>query len=120
MDVLKSQFEADSEKIERQFKENQVQGGLKILLPFLSLLLQMRIETSLQDKIAARRQRRARKHLEEKELEAIKGDKKDKRHRDKKHRDKKHRDKKHRKDKHGSEERHEGEEEKIVTDDAEE
>ena len=48
----------------------------------------MRIENSLQDKIAARRQRRARKNLEEKELEAIKGEKKEKKHREKK--EKKH------------------------------
>jgi len=81
MDALKSQFEEDKDKIERQFKENQ-----------------MRIENSLQDKIAARRQRRARKNLEEKELEAMKGEKslKDKKHK----KDKKHRDKKHKKDKH--------------------
>jgi len=84
MDVLKSQFEEDKEKIEKQFKENQ-----------------MRIENSLQDKIAARRQRRARKNLEEKELEAIKGEKKDKKHKDKKDKKhKKHKDKKHKKDKH--------------------
>jgi len=80
MDVLKSQFEEDKEKIEKQFKENQ-----------------MRIENSLQDKIAARRQRRARKNLEEKELEAIKGENKEKKHKEKKH--KKHKEKKHKKDK---------------------
>jgi len=106
MDVLKSQFEADNEKIERQFKENQ-----------------MRIENSLQDKIAARRQRRARKNLEEKELEAIKGEKKDKRHKDKKdkkHKEKKHRDKKHKKDKHEGEDKNIDGEENMTVDDAEE
>merc|ERR1712142_824338 len=92
MDVLKSQFEADNEKIERQFKENQ-----------------MRIENSLQDKIAARRQRRARKNLEEKELEAIKGEKKEKK--EKKHKDKKHKHKKHKKEKHKDEDKTDGGEE---------
>ena len=83
----------------------------------------MRIENSLQDKIAARRQRRARKNLEEKELEAIKGEKKDKRHKDKKHRkhkEKKHRDKGRKNDKHEGEEKNNGEEENMTIDDAEE
>ena len=83
----------------------------------------MRIENSLQDKIAARRQRRARKNLEEQELEAIKGGKKDKRHKDKKdkkHKDKKHRDKKHKKNKHEDEEKNNGEEENMTIDEAEE
>ena len=87
------------------------------------MMLQMRIENSLQDKIAARRQRRARKNLEEKELEAIKGGKKEKRHRDKKdkkHKVKKHREKKHKKDKHKGEEIHNSEEENMTIDDAEE
>ena len=99
MDVLKSQFEEDKEKIERQFKENQVFHIAHHILYFDNLFLfQLRIETSLQDKIAARRQRRARKNLEEKELEAIKGEKKEKSHKDKK--DKKHKkSKKHKKDK---------------------
>merc|ERR1712179_342504 len=102
MDVLKSQFEADNEKIERQFKENQ-----------------MRIENSLQDKIAARRQRRARKNLEEKELEAIKGEKKDKRHKDKKEK-KHHKEKKHKKKKHEDEEKNNGQEENMTIDEVEE
>ena len=83
----------------------------------------MRIENSLQDKIAARRQRRARKNLEEQELDAIKGGKKDKRHKDKKdkkHKDKKHRDKKHKKNKHEDGEKNNGEEENMTIDEAEE
>jgi hypothetical protein len=103
MDVLKSQFEEDKEKIEKQFKENQVQDIELLFHNPPQFVSQLRIESSLQDKIASRRQRRARKNLEEKELEAFKGEKKEKKHKDKKdkkHKDKKHKDKKPKKDKH--------------------
>jgi len=86
VDALKSQFEEDNQKITKQFEENQA-----------------RVENSLQAKLAARRRRRARVAVEEKELEALteakengddRKDKIDKKHRDKeKKKHKKHKDK---------------------------
>jgi len=76
VDAIKCQYQEDSEKISRQLKENQT-----------------RIENNLQNKIASRRQRRARKNLEEKESVAYKEIK------EKGPKDKKEKDKKHKKDK---------------------
>ena len=50
MEALKNEYETDKERYARQLEENQ-----------------SKVQQSLQDKLAARRQRRARKNIEEKE-----------------------------------------------------
>merc|ERR1712073_108645 len=84
IESIKKQFEEENSQLTRQLEENK-----------------MRMNANFQEKLAARRQRRARHKREESELkEHTKKDKKDKHHKkDKKH----HKDKKHKKDKHHEE-----------------
>jgi len=84
IESIKKQFEEENSQLTRQLEENK-----------------MRMNANFQEKLAARRQRRARHKREESELkEHKKKDKKDKHHKkDKKH----HKDKKHKKDKHHEE-----------------
>ena len=67
--ALKSQFQKENEKIERQLRENQVYH-LRQYKVFIDLYFKARMENNLQEKIAARRQRRARKNFEENEIVA--------------------------------------------------
>ena len=56
MEALKNEYKEDAERYQKSMAENK-----------------NKVEQSLQDKLAARRQRRARKNVEEKEISAIKG-----------------------------------------------
>merc|ERR1712012_1039278 len=89
IEMVKKQFEEENNQLNRQLEENK-----------------MRMNQNFQEKLAARRQRRARQKLEESEVEKYtdggnekkeKKEKKDKK-KDKHHKkDKKHKDKKHKK-----------------------
>ena len=50
MEALKNEYQSDAERLEKNIEENK-----------------NKVESSLQDKLASRRQRRARKNIEEKE-----------------------------------------------------
>ena len=51
MEALKNEYQSDNERYQKTLEDNQKE-----------------VQRSLQDKLAARRQRRARKNIEEKEL----------------------------------------------------
>ena len=108
IESIKQQFAEENQQLNRQLEENKVRAFSQSRCQEQTLLFfQMRIESNFQEKLAARRQRRARHKVEKSELaeyKESKRDKKDKKHhkKDKKH----HKDKKHKKDKHNDDDHH--------------
>ena len=107
IESIKQQFAEENQQLNRQLEENKVRANAFKYKLDVTYLFQMRMEANFQEKLAARRQRRARHKLEKSELAEYKESKKDKK--DKKHhkKDKKHhKDKKHKKDKQHDDDNH--------------
>ena len=107
IESIKKQFAEENQQLNRQLEENKVRANAFKYKLDVTYLFQMRMEANFQEKLAARRQRRARHKLEKSELAEYKESKKDKK--DKKHHKKEkkhHKDKKHKKDKHQDYDKH--------------